>query len=136
MERYDEALADLNKAIDLDPKDKDDRLQYVLAVTHLQLDDEDRAQAALRRAIHLGTQDLAANGATLPRLCNLALYHLAAGEIGQSERLWAQALTMPGAAAYIRGVALDALRDLRTVLPDTAGLDAALRLLADHITTD
>src|SRR6266536_3255796 len=136
MGRYDEALADLNKAIDLDPKDKDDRLQYVLAVTHLQIDDEDRAQAALRRAIHLGTQDLAANGATLPRLCNLALYHLAAGEIGQSERLWAQALTMPGAAAYIRGVALDALRDLRTVLPDTAGLDAALRLLADHITTD
>src|SRR6266536_168770 len=136
MGRYDEALADLNKAIDLDPKDKDDRLQYVLAVTHLQIDDEDRAQAALRRAIHLGTQDLAANGATLPRLCNLALYHLAAGEIGQSERLWAQALTMPGAAAYIRGVALDALRDLQSVLPDTAGLDAALRLLADHVTTD
>src|SRR6266536_2793631 len=131
---YNDALTDLNKAIDLDPKD--DWWQYELAVTYLQLDERENAQAALREAIHLGRQDLATNGATLLRLFNLALYHVTAGDIEESRELWAQALALPGVTAYIRDVALGELRDLQAVLPDIVGLDEALRLLAERVTTD
>ncbi len=107
-----------------------------LAVTYLQLDERENAQAALREAIHLGRQDLATNGATLLRLFNLALYHVTAGDIEESRELWAQALALPGVTAYIRDVALGELRDLQAVLPDIVGLDEALRLLAERVTTD
>jgi tetratricopeptide (TPR) repeat protein len=133
MGRYDEALADLTKAIDLDPKL--DWFLYELGVTHLQLDEKEDGQAALRHAIRLGTQDLATHAATVQRLSNLALYHAALGDIEQSKGLWAQAFTLPDATAYIRDIALDDLRDLQRLLPDSTGLDELLRLLAHHVTS-
>jgi tetratricopeptide (TPR) repeat protein len=134
MERYDEALADLNKAIDLDPEAS--WYEYQLAVAYVQVHDTDSAQTAFRRAIHLGTQDLVANGTTLERLFNLALYHAAHGDIERSKRLWDQAFTLPDAAAYIRSTALDELRDLQKVLPNNTGFEESVRLLTDHIATN
>jgi hypothetical protein len=50
------------------------------------------------------------------RLSNLALYHLAAGEVERSNGLWAQAFALPDATAYIRGTALnEGVRDAACV---------------------
>ncbi|WP_184986563.1 tetratricopeptide repeat protein [Sphaerisporangium rubeum] len=134
MGRHEEALADFNCAADLDPEYAEPH--YERAVVYLLLADRDRAHAALHQAIDLGTQDIACRGATLPRLFDLALYQAALGAAEQAKILWAQAVTLPHAAAYIRCTALDQLRDLQRVIPVSAHLTELSQLLATYGSAD
>jgi tetratricopeptide (TPR) repeat protein len=130
MKRYDAALADFNHAIELKPDD--DWYLYSRALTYQVLDQADTAQADLRVAIQYARNKYDTDAKYWRNTFNLALYHLAAGEVEEAERLYRVALA-GGASPYLVREAIRDLDDFLGLFPDHPQACAIRDLLQKHL---
>jgi len=93
MERYEEALKDFDRAIELGLDD--DWHLYLRALTHLKLTHPDLAQTDLQQAISLAQAQYEKDPTDWQNTFNLALYHLAADNQQESDRLYQSGFNAP-----------------------------------------
>jgi tetratricopeptide (TPR) repeat protein len=129
MGRYEEALADFNRAIELDPNDW---YLYDRALTHQALGQTDQAQADLTAAIQRAQEVYEEKPQNWQNTFNLALYHLAAGEAEEAERLYQAALSSSASSYHIRKAIHD-LDDFLALFPDHIQAQAMRHLLQQHL---
>jgi len=130
MERYEEALADFDRAIELEPGNG--WYLYDRALTHRAMGRVDQAQADLSAAIRRVREQYEQDPQDWRNALNLALYHLAAGEADEAERLYEEALAGGAPPHRIR----DALRDLDDFLalfPDHPQAQAMRDMLQEYL---
>jgi tetratricopeptide (TPR) repeat protein len=130
MERYDEALADFNRAIELEPDE--DWYYSNRALTYWLTGQKDQAQHDLAIAIQRAREVYQKKPQDWRNTLNLALYRLAAGEASEAERLYGEALAS-GASAYRVREALHDLDDLLALFPDHPQAQAMRDLLQAHL---
>ncbi len=128
--RYEEALADFNRAIGLEPEQ--DWYRYDRALTYQALGQTDQAQSDLTLAIQRGRERYEKSPHDWRNTLNLALYHLAAGEAEDAQRLYREALS-GGASPHRIREALRDLEDFLSVLPDRPKAQAIRDLLQAHL---
>lgn len=122
MGRYEEALADFDRALELQPEN--DWHFYQRAITRRRLAPADALLDDLNAAIVVTAT---AHQATPINLLNLALYHVARGDAGPAETLYREGLAgQPGEA--LRKEAIVDLEQYQTLFPDD-GLAGQMRAL-------
>ena len=124
MGRYEEALADFNRAIELDPNDS--WYLYQRAITRRYLDAADSWRDDLTAAVAIATADHQKTPTDLQNLFNLALYCVAGGDAGRAEALYREGLAGQPAEGLRREAAAD-LEQYLALFPDD---ELAARLLA------
>ena len=102
---YNEALADLNRAIELD---FDDWHLYIRALVYKALNKPDKAQTDLTHALELAKPRYEANPQDWRNTFNLALYYLTFDDISHAHQLYEWALSQDVPPERIR----PAIRDL------------------------
>jgi len=119
-----------NRAIELKP-DSDWRL-YDRACTHQALGQTDQAQADLTAAIQRAQEAYEEEPQDWQNTFNLALYHLAAGEAEEAERLYRAALS-GGASPRLIRMAIRDLDGFLVFFPDHVQAQAMRHLLQQHL---
>jgi len=130
MGRYEEALADLTKAVDLD--DENDWGLYQRGLVSAATGKILESNADLSAAIRLAGMKYASLPHDWRNELNLALYHLAAGELDEAERLYQCAIENELLLHLAREAMAD-LDDLLRVLPERAGAKEMRSLLASYL---
>jgi len=130
MEHYDEALADFNRAVELEP-DEDWPL-YDRALIYQALRQVVEVHADLTVAIQYARQTYEETSQDWRNIFNLALYHLAAGESMEAERLYREALSGE-ASPYLIREAIRNLDDLLALFPDHLQAQTMRDLLQAHL---
>ena len=115
MERYEEALEDINRAIELDPKD--DWYRYLRSLIYLAFQQAVSAKADLNIAIEIAQQKHTKKTGNCENTFNLALYHLVAGNLSSAQELYQTALEQTALQTKIRNAIQD-LKDLLRVFPE------------------
>ena len=130
MGRYEEALADFDRALELEPDE--DWYLYNHALIYQALGQTDRAQADLTMAIQHTQEMYKEEPQNWSNTLNLALYHLAAGEAEEAERLYREALA-GGASLYRIREAIRDLEDFLALFPAHSQAQAMRDLLQKHL---
>jgi tetratricopeptide (TPR) repeat protein len=112
MGRFDEALADYSRAIELDPDN--DWLYYLKALVFFRLSEISTAEKQLRVAIELARKAMRENDQPGNDSYNLAVYLAAAGRFDETEDQLAAALANYHNQVWI-SEAIDDLRNLSNV---------------------
>jgi tetratricopeptide (TPR) repeat protein len=115
LDRYDEALTDFNRAVELDPAD--DWCWYLCARGHLACDENAAARTHLDRAIETVKTSIAQSSIISVHDINLVTYRAACNDAGASELLTKLLAQKPN--KWLMRECLNDLRDLATAL-DTA----------------
>lgn len=116
--RYDQALADLDNALELDSSD--DWSHYLRSVVHMALGHKSKAAADLQSAVDLARRSVRLAPAPSIDAYNLALYLAASRDVEQARRQFVSALKDCPNQWWV----LEAIGDLRE-LSSTPGYDAA-----------
>ncbi|MBE2202474.1 MAG: tetratricopeptide repeat protein, partial [Anaerolinea sp.] len=112
MGNYEAALADFDRAIELD---ENDWYCYDRSIVYLAKSRLNAAEKDLQRAITLAKQKYQNEPGNWNNTLNLALYRLAAGQTADAERLYRESADAP--AGFIREAILD-LEYFLAVLPE------------------
>ncbi len=112
---YKQALQDFELSIELDPSN--DWTFYVRSLAHTALKQTEDAKTDIEQAIDLAHKDYEANPQNFQNIFNLAIYHLTAGNVEQSNHLYQEALNKEPSTRLTREAIRD-LEDLLTVLPN------------------
>ena len=131
LKLYNEALADFNRAIDLD-SDSNWKL-YNRALAYQALNQPDKAWADLALAIKLAKQHYEKDAKDWSNAFNLALYYLAAQYHQPAERLYLHVLSQ-GATLEHTHAAIQDLNDFLTVFPDHVQATSMRQLLQSFLT--
>ncbi len=113
MERYEDALRDFDRALELDPES--DWKHYDRGLTYKVTGESGNAAADFTQAITLAQSDYKTNPQDWRNTLNLAVYHLAAGHTQDAERLYHEGIQAP--ENFIREAITD-LDDLLRLFPD------------------
>jgi tetratricopeptide (TPR) repeat protein len=114
MKRYEEALQDFDRAIEINPED--DWRFYLRGITYQALRQSEPASQDFKTAVTLATADYQTDAKNWRNTFNLALYHLAAGDLGQAKHYYRQGLQPEVPNTAIQGAIQD-LDDLLVVFP-------------------
>ncbi|MDX2230064.1 MAG: hypothetical protein NW220_10525 [Leptolyngbyaceae cyanobacterium bins.349] len=112
---YSQALKEFNRAIEIE---RTGRCLFGRALTYQVLNRSNDSQADFEQAIQLAQRDYNEKPENYENTFDLAVYHLAAGNIDQSKHFYRDALNRGASAALVR----EAIRDL----------DDFLRVFPDH----
>ncbi|MGB3300054.1 MAG: hypothetical protein WBA76_17465, partial [Phormidesmis sp.] len=112
---YNQALQDFELSIELNSNI--DWTFYMRSLAHTALKQTENAKADIEQAINLAHKDYEANPQNCRNIFNLAIYHLTAGNVEQSNHLYQEALNKGPSTKLIKAVIRD-LEDLLTVLPN------------------
>ncbi|MBW4519309.1 MAG: tetratricopeptide repeat protein [Scytolyngbya sp. HA4215-MV1] len=115
LKNYEAALSDLTYALDLNPKN--DWCLHYRALTYLVLNQSDNAKADFDRAIQIAQQEYDEEPEHWNNTFNLALYHLAAGNLAQMKHFYQDALNRGAPQARIQAAIQD-LEDLLRMFPE------------------
>lgn len=127
MKRYEEALPDLNRANELDPKD--DCRFYNHALIYQVLRQFDPGKVTLNRALQLAHQAYKNEPKNYQNTFNLAIYYLAAADSENAKRFYRDALNRGATASSIQ-TAIDHLEEFLNILPQHQLVDLARRVKA------
>ena len=131
LKLYNEALADFNRAIDLD-SDSNWKL-YNRALAYLALNQADKARADLLLAIKLAKEDYEKDAKDWNNAFNLALYYLAAQYNQPAEQLYRYVLSQ-GASLERIHAAIQDLNDFLTIFPNHVQATSIRQLLQSSLT--
>ena len=131
LKLYNEALADFNRAINLDSDD--DWYLYNRALAYQALNLADKARADLLLAIKLAKQNYEKDPQNWNNAFNLALYYLAAQYNQPAERFYHHVLSQ-GASIERIHTAIQDLNDFLTVFPNHLQATSLRQLLQSSLT--
>jgi len=133
MGRLDEALIAFDKALDL--KSDGDWYLYNRAITCQTMGQTSRAQADLISAIQYALKVQENTPQDLTNNLDLALYHLASGEVEEAKRLYKEALSRPAVLRAIQEAIHD-LEEFLKLFPDHSEARAMRELLSTYSQQD
>jgi tetratricopeptide (TPR) repeat protein len=129
MERYEEALTDFNRAIELDPTDA--WSFYRLALIRRAQGSDDDAHALLQSAIDIGRASMRTFPAEGTPALNVIVYLLAAGRYAEAETELRTTLHQELNSRDVREAIRD-INELKRLAGEDLGLANVLSLLMEH----
>jgi tetratricopeptide (TPR) repeat protein len=128
LERYDDALKNSDRAIEIDPENE--LAYYLRALTNIKLNQSESANPDFQKAITIAQLTHEKDPTNHQNTFNLALYHLAAANQAESDRLYTTTLTAP--KEWLE-MAISDLDDFLHLFPDHSQAQQVRSMLQEAI---